>query len=266
MNVFFRELMSHRKSLFFWCVGMIFMVVSGVAKFYGYSTTGQSTVNQVLDLFPESMRVLFGLNGFDLSSPSGAYGILFMYLVLMAVVHAVLIGTDLISKEERDKTSEFLYVKPVSRTRVITAKLSAGFVNLVILNLVTLVSSLYTVDYFSKTNAAHSDVILLCGALFIMQLLFFLLGTAIAAVAKHAKAAAGMATTFILATFTLYFAINLNGNIDFLKYLTPFKYFEAQSILADGRLDVFYMGLTTVIIVVSLVVTYHQYNRRDLNI
>ena len=266
MNVFFRELKAHRKGLFFWCIGMIFLVLSGVAKFYGYSTNGQSTINQVLEMFPRSFQVLFGLNGFDLSKPSGAFGILFMYIVLMAVIHAVLLGTDLISKEERDKTSEFLFVKPISRASIITAKLCAGLINLIVLNIVTLVASLYTVDYFSKSTAGHSDVALLCAALFVLQILFFVIGTAIAAVTHRAKAAAGIATAILLLAFVLYFAINLSGHIDWLRYLTPFKYFEAQTILADGHLDVFYLALSGSIGIVALAVTYYFYRRRDLAI
>ena len=266
MNVFFRELKSHRKGLFFWCLGMIFMVMSGVAKFYGYSTDGQSSITEVYKMVPHSLQVLFGLNGFDLTKPAGAYGILFMYLVLMAVIHAVLLGTDLISKEERDKTSEFLFVKPISRASVITAKLSAGLVNLIVLNLVSLVASLYTVDYFSKTTAGHSDVILLSVALFILQILFLLLGAAIASVTRRSKAAAGVATAILLVAFILYFTINLSGNIDWMRYLTPFKYFEAQTILAQGHLDRFYLALTACISVVAVVVTYVFYRRRDLAI
>jgi len=264
MNVFLRELKAHRKGLVWWCIGMIFLVASGVAKFYGYSTTGQSTITNVLDLFPHSLQVLFGLNGFDLSKASGAYGILFMYIVLMAVIHAVLLGTDLISKEERDRTSEFLFTKPVSRAAVVTAKLLAGLFNLVVLNLVTLVSSIWIVDYFSKSSAGTGDVPLLTAALFVLQVLFFLVGASIAAMSKKPKAAAGIATGILLVTFILYFAINLNEQLDFLKYLTPFKYFDARNLIADGHFDTVYTLLSAVIITTAVAAAYITYSRRDL--
>ena len=66
---------------------------------------------------------------------------LFLYIAVMGAVHAVILGSELISKEERDKTSEFLYAKPVSRPTALTGKLLAGLTNLIVLNLVTLVSS-----------------------------------------------------------------------------------------------------------------------------
>lgn len=243
---------------------MIFLIASGVAKFYGYSNTGQSAITSVLDMFPHSLQVLFGLNGFDLSKASGAYGILFMYIVLMAVIHAVLLGTDLISKEERDKTSEFLFAKPVSRSSVVTSKLLAGLLNIFVLNIVTLIASVYVVNYFSKSTSGTGDVLLLTVALFIMQLLFLLAGAAIAAITKHSKAAAGIATAVVLVTFILYFMINLSEHIDALKYFTPFKYFEAKDIIANGNLDMFYVVLSGGIITAALAATYVAYRKRDL--
>lgn len=264
MNIFLRELRAHRKALFFWCLAMVFLVASGVAKFYGYSDSGQSNISGVLDMFPRSLQVLFGLEGFDLSKPSGAYGILFMYIVVTAAIHALLLGTDLISKEERDKTAEFVFAKPVSRSSVVTSKLLAGLVNLVVLNLVTLVTSIYVVEYYSKSGAGTGDVILMSLALFILQVLFLVIGSATAGVLKHPKAAAGIGTSILLGTFTLYFVINLSGQIDILKYLTPFKYFEAQNLIADGRMDVVFVLLSVLLIAVATAATYVGYQKRDL--
>ena len=38
MNIFLRELKSHRKSLIFWSIGVFLMVVSGMAKYDAYSS------------------------------------------------------------------------------------------------------------------------------------------------------------------------------------------------------------------------------------
>lgn len=265
MNVFTRELKAHRKGLFFWSLGMIFLVASGVAKFYGYSSSGTTSINKVLEMFPHSMQVLFGLNGFDLSKPSGIYGILFMYIVVTAAIHAVLLGTDLIAKEERDKTAEFLYSKPISRARVVSQKLLAGLFNLVVLNVITLVTSLLIFSYYSKSNAGTGDILLMDAALFMTQLLFMTLGSAIAAATKHARKAAGIATAVLLTTFILYFIINLSGNINYLYALSPFEYFNARDLLAKGQLDPVYTSLAVGLVATSVVMTYRSYRHRDLS-
>ena len=145
MNIFLKEMKSHRKSLIFWSIGVFLMVASGMVKYESLSSSGQP-MNEMLAGMPKSMLALLGIGDFDISTATGYYGLLFIYLLLMATIHAAMLGATIIAKEERDKTSEFLFVKPVSRNRVITAKLLAAFVNILILNLVTFVSSLGLVE------------------------------------------------------------------------------------------------------------------------
>ncbi|MFA5881807.1 MAG: ABC transporter permease subunit, partial [Eubacteriales bacterium] len=77
---------------------------------------------------------------------------LFLYLVVMATIHAAMLGANIIAKEERDKTAEFLLAKPVSRNEIITVKLGAGLTNILIFNAVTLLSSLVIVGHYSGSE------------------------------------------------------------------------------------------------------------------
>lgn len=265
MNIFWRELRSYRRGLIFWCVGMAALVGSGMAKYSAYQTTGQSIIDLV-EKFPRAVQIVFGMVGFDLSTASGFYGVLFLYITLMATVHAVLLGTDIISKEERDKTAEFLFVKPMSRSAIITSKLLAGLWNLIIFNLVTTITSLLIVHALNKGAPVNTYICLLMGGLFLLQLLFFCLGTAMAALSRKPKASASAATSVLLVTFILSYIIDFNARLDFLKYLTPFKYFDARAILSSGRLNLVSIALSLVIIITLIAVTYGAYLKRDLDV
>ena len=264
MNIFRRELKAHRWGLLFWSIGMVFLVLSGMAKFAAYEQAGQSAAALMAGL-PKTVQVIFGLSGFDLTKASGFYGILFLYIAVMGAVHAVLLGSGLISKEERDKTSEFLYAKPVSRSSAITSKLLAGVANLVALNLVTLASSFYFVDYYGKGEDVTREILLLMVGLFFLQLVFFSLGAVVAGTAKKPKLAPGRATSIMLLAFVLYYIVNLDANLDFLKYFTPFKYFDAAVVMKDG-LEPVYIGLSAIITVAAVFWTYRSYGGRDLSI
>jgi ABC-2 type transport system permease protein len=243
---------------------MIALVSSGMAKYAAYQGNGQS-MNALISQFPIAIQTIFGISGFDLSKASGFYGVLFIYIALMATIHAVLLGTDIISKEERDKTSEFLFVKPISRIKVITVKICAGLSNLIILNIVTLVSSLYFVNYFSKSSLADNDIMILIVGILFMQFLFFFIGTAIAAVIMKPKNSSSVATSVLLFTFILAFIININKNLENLKYFSPFKYFDAKTIMAAGKLDATYVFMSLAIIIAMIVVTYLGFSSKDLN-
>lgn len=80
---------------------------------------------------------------------------------------------------------------------------------------------------------------------------------------KKAKTAASQATAILLFTYVLSVAIDLNEHIEALKYLTPFKYFEAKNIMYGGGLDVVFVLISFVWIAVLSYLTYTFYKRRD---
>lgn len=265
MNIFLRELKAHRWGLFFWCLGMISLVYMGMVKYGAYEASGES-VQAIMDALPKAVSAVFGLTGFDLSTAAGFFGVLFMYLAVMAAVHAALLGSGLIAKEERDRTSEFLYAKPASRARILTGKLLAGVFNLVVLNLVTLATSLYVVDNYNKEAPFSADIVLLMVGLFFLQVLFFSIGIAVAGITNRPKAASSRATSIMFVTFLLAYVINMEEKLDFLKYVTPFKYFDAANLMADHALDPVFVVLSLAIIAVAVAGTYRLYAARDLTV
>ncbi|MEH7095890.1 ABC transporter permease subunit [Neobacillus vireti] len=264
MNIFLKELKSHRKSLLFWSIGVFLMVLSGMNK-YANLYSSQQSMNDVMKDMPKSLQVVMGAGSLDLSKASGYYGMLFIYLLLMATIHAAMLGAGIIAKEERDKTSEFLFVKPVSRPRVITAKLLAALFNLIVFNLVTLASSIALMAKYSKGENVNRDIILLMAGMFILQLLFIVMGSAISSVKRKSKKAASLSAGVLVLTFLLSVAIDLNESMKNLKYLSPFKYFEAKNVMYGGGLDPLYVVISLFLIAVFTSVTYIFYKKRDLN-
>jgi ABC-2 type transport system permease protein len=266
MNIFWREMKFYQKSLIFWSIGTFLMVVSGMGKYEAYSSQGQS-INAFIADIPKSLRTVLGFSDVDVAKISGYYSILFIYILLMATIHAAMLGANIISKEERDKTSEFLFVKPVSRSTIITAKLMAAFINILIFNLVTLISLITLMGKYNLDGEAVSgDIALTMAGMFILQVLFMVVGSALASVKKNPKTDVSIATGIILLTYILSIAIDLNETIEYLKYFTPFKYFEAKNVMYGGGLDLVFVLLSIVIITILSYVTYVFFKKRDLNV
>ncbi|HZK55454.1 MAG TPA: ABC transporter permease subunit [Desulfosporosinus sp.] len=265
MNVFMREMKANRKALIIWSIGVFLMVASSMVKYAGLQASGQS-INDLLVSMPQSLKAIMGMGTFDLSTANGYYGVLFIYLAMLATIHATMLGATIISKEERDKTSEFLFLKPISRSKIITAKLLAAFVNVVIINLVMLVSSILMVQKYNHGEAFIGEITRLMLGMFILQLIFLLIGTALAAISKHPKTAPSHATGILLFTFILSMAIDMNSRIENLKYLTPFKYFDAKNVNSSVGFEPVFVILSASLIVVLLSTTYVFYRKRDLNV
>jgi ABC-2 type transport system permease protein len=265
VNIVRRELKANLKSLLIWSIGVLFMIGAGMGKYAGMGGNGE-TMNELMAQMPKSLQAIMGTSGFDLSAPIGYYGLLFLYLVVMAAIHAVMLGANIIAKEERDKTVEFLLVKPISRHSVITSKFIAAFINIVIFNLITLISSVVMVRMYSDGADAAGDILLLMGGMFFLQLLFLAIGASIAAMYKKPKKASALATAVLLINFIFSIIINLNENLDILAYVTPFKYFEASLILQNKGFDVVYLSLSLLLTAVLIFMAYHFYQKKDLNI
>jgi ABC-2 type transport system permease protein len=265
MNIFFREIRAHYKGLIGWSVGMLFLVMAGMAKYGAISTGGQKAI-QLFQTFPKPVLVIAGINGLDLGTVIGYFGVLYLYIALLATIHAAMIGAEVISKEERDRTSEFLFPKPVSRARVVSEKLLAALINIIILNIVTAISSILTVGVFAKNYSNNNLIMVLMAGLFMMQLLFFALGAALAGLFKNPKLPSAAATTILLVTYIIWVVVDLNSKLDNLKYITPFKYFDASVIVREGHLDPFYVILSLFIFVFLIVTTYLTFDNRDLKV
>lgn len=265
MNVYFRELKAHKKSVIGWSVGMFALVGSGMAKYSAYQGSGQS-MTELFEQFPKTVRVVLGFSDLDLSTVIGFYGVLFLYIAVMISIHATLLGANIISKEERDRTSEFLFVKPISRSKIITQKLLAALTDIIIVNIVTLVSSIVMVGLYSNDPEINHTVYLLMFGAFLMQIFFLSIGMAIASISKKPKSSASFAAGILMLTFVFGIAVDLNNNLDILRYMTPFKYFDAKSIIPSNDIGIQFIFLSVIISIAAIAVTYFSYSRRDLSV
>ncbi|MFA5881507.1 MAG: ABC transporter permease subunit, partial [Eubacteriales bacterium] len=133
-------------------------------------------------------------------------------------------------------------------------------------NAVTLLSSLVIVGHYSGSEPVTGGIVKLMIGMFILQLMFLLIGTGIAAVSKKPKTAASAAAGILLLAFVLDKAVDLNKNLEILKYLTPFKYFEAKNLMSGRGFQPVFVILSVVIMAVLLSITYVFYQKKDLNV
>jgi ABC-2 type transport system permease protein len=264
MNIFFREFKSNLKSLLIWSIVMVLLVVIGMAKFSAYYNDPSAL--EILNSFPKAVIDAMSLNAFNLTTLPGVYGLMFIYFALMASIAAAMWGSDAISKEERDKTVEFSLVLPVSRSRVITAKALAAFVNCILYVLVTWGISIIAVRSYSPDAAFFSFLRQEMVAMFLIELIFLAMGLLLGCSLKQYKIAGSTAVSIILLTYFLSIVTSIQANLKWLDYFTPFKYFDSAQLLSTGRFDLTYVLLSAAIIVVFVAIAFLTYNRRDLYI
>ena len=264
MNIFLRELRANLKSLLIWSLIVSFLIMMAVAKFSGFANDPEMV--KMLDSMPPALLDALSMRAFNLTTLSGFYGVMFIYFSLMAAIAAAMWGSDIISKEERDKTVEFSLVLPVSRSRVVTAKALAALVNCIAFVLITWLVSLVGVRSYDPDQAFYTFLALEMQALFMIELIFLAIGLLLGCAMKQYKRAGSTAVAIILLAYFMSIVIVLQEKLDFLKYVTPFKYFDAGELFRTGKMEGTYLLITVVIIVVCVSLAYVIYNKRDLYI
>ena len=262
MNIFLRELRANLKSLLIYSVIISFLIMMAVAKFSGFANDPEMV--KMLDSMPPALLDALSMRGFNLTTLSGFYGIMFIYFGLIAAIAAAMWGSDIISKEERDKTVEFSLVLPVSRSKVITAKALAALVNCIAFVLITWAVSLVGIRSYNPDQAFYNFLALEMQAMFMIELIFLAIGLLLGCVLKQYRRASSIAVAIILTTYFMSIFSVMNEKLDFLKYFTPFKFFDAGELLRTGSMNGTYLLISLGIIVVCIVVAYLAYNKRDL--
>ena len=264
MNIFIRELKANLKSLVIWSVIIAVLIFMAASKFTAFA--GDPETLKMLDSLPPAMLDVFNMRAFNLTTLSGFYGIMFIYFGLMGAIASAMWGSDIISKEERDKTVEFSLVLPVSHTRVITAKALGALINCIAFVLITWAISLVEVQSFNPDQAFYNYLGLQMRAMFVIELIFLALGLLLGCAMKQYKRSASIAVGIILATYFMSVVSGMQEKLDFLKWFTPFKYFDAADLFRSGRMDSTYLLISVGIIVVCVALAYFSYNKRDLYI
>ncbi len=264
MNIFLRELKANRKSLVIWSVILILLILIAVSKFSAFADNPEMLA--ILDSMPDVVMDAMSMRAFNLTTVTGFYGLMFIYFGLMGAMAAAMWGSDIISKEERDKTVEFSLVLPVSRSRVITAKALAALTNCIALVLVTWSVSLVAVQSYDPDRAFLDFLALEMQAMFLIELIFLAIGLLLGCAMKRYKLSGSTAVGIILVTYLMSVLSTMQEDLDFFKYLTPFKYFDAGELLRSGGLNAFYLLLSAAIVILCVAAAYWVYNKRDLYI
>lgn len=259
--MFFKELKMERKPLIIWSISMIVFLIAGMQKYSAFTGAGAAEMLKILDEMPYVLKAMFGMSSFDVTTITGYYGMLYFYLVLILAVHSLLLGIKMITKDQIDKTAEFLYTKPISRKKILLNKLVVSLLIIIIVNLSVYVPALFIIAGYSGDYLVM-ELLLSSIASLLVQIIFLSIGMLLGIV-KSNKQALYIGLGYFTVTFLLSVTIDVLGNISFLSFLTPFKYADPKMFLNDVMLDYKFIVLQVVIIVLLQVVSFNKIGSKD---
>ncbi|NBG88473.1 ABC transporter permease subunit [Isachenkonia alkalipeptolytica] len=264
MNIFIREMRDHRKGFVIWSVVILLFILMAFVEFDAYYDNPEMA--EILDTIPRGMLEAFGMYGANLTTINGYMSIVALYLYIMLGIFSVLLGNNIIGKEERDKTGEFLMSMPIKRYRVLISKVAVAVINCLLLNAVAGVGIAIAVSRYNPDRDNVRYILQILVAAFLIQMIFLSLGLFIAASAKVFKKSSAISVALVIVMYMISVIQSLSDSVEFLKYFTPFKYYQASEILQNDGFEGIYLGLTSTIVFIALFGVFIVYPRRDLKL
>lgn len=265
MNMFKREFRAHLKPLVIWTLAMLFYIVAAMMKYDATLASGDSMM-KLVESMPAIVKSMLGIGVFDLNSPIGFFGASYIYLMLFGAIHGGMLGATVLAAEERDKTSEFLMVRPVTRNRVASAKIGASLVLIGIFNVVVYLGSVLVLNGYGEGTTYFGECLRLSAGFLGAELFFFSLGFFLSCLLKNPRRAASLTTAALMAALIFTTFGDYLEQLRILRYFSPFSYFDPKVLLgfADPNIGMLLLGFLLPPALLAL--SYVFYNRRDLNL
>ncbi|NCU30743.1 hypothetical protein EOM57_02970 [Candidatus Saccharibacteria bacterium] len=265
MNLFTRELQSHRTSLIVWSLAIVAFMYMSMAK-YSVLADDAAASQELLKALPTTLQAVFGMTGLNLTTIEGYYGVCFIFIAVMLAIQAGMLGAEIVTKEETGKTAEFLYVRPISRAKTLTLKLLAGLFLISLVGIATYASTYFSIAAFNNGIVPTEILTIFTQALILIQLVFFGVGIFSAAALGFPKKATAITATIVFISYIAYILWGLSADFSWMQFLSPFAYFAAKDVISTNTLDVGWVVLCIVVFIGTISYSFLRYTRRDFKI
>ncbi len=232
------ELRQGYKSLAIWTSSIAFFIVICIMMFPQIS----SQMEGVNDIFASmgAFSEAFGMDRLNFGTLIGFYSVeCGNILGLGGAMFAAITGISILSKEESGRSAEFLFSHPVSRCHVITSKLMAMIVQIIVLNIMVFLITILAILAIGETVPWN--------ALALLHSAFLCAQIEIACIC------------FGISAF-----IRINDNAAFLEYLSPFSYCEAADIVQSSSLQSDKLAIGLLLALTGIATAYLHYSSKDI--
>jgi len=264
MNIYLYELKSLRKSIIIWSLSMLSLAALYLSM-YNSIAKGAEDFKQLLGGYPASVRAILGINLDYITSLLGFYSFIFTFIILCGAIQAMNLGVSILSKEARERTADFLLVKPVSRTSIVSAKLLAAFTAIVITNTLYITISTLLAKLAETEDFDLRLFFMINLSMFFVQIIFIAIGMVASVFFKKIKNVLPISLGFVFGFYFIGAFLVTDSSDKLERILSPFKYFDVFYIIDNASYEAFYMIIAAVVVVVSIVASYIIYNKKDIH-
>lgn len=263
MNMFWHELKANRKSTIIWSVSLIMLAILYLSLYPSFVKDAEQ-FTKIMEGYPEAIRNAIGLNNASFFSVLGFYCFPLTFITLCGAIQAMNLGTAIVSKEVREKTADFLLTKPVTRSAVITAKLMAAFVSIIITNIIYFLAALFIAEQVKNDDFSLKIFFMLSLTLLFIQLIFLAIGFIVSVLFQKIRSVLTVSLATVFAFYFLGMLSDTSGE-NAKRFISPFKYFDTAYIMKHSSYEGEFLLAGGIIIIVAVAMSYVIYAKKDIH-
>lgn len=264
-NLFSREMRRNGLSLVVWSV-IISALISVTMSVYPTFMENQSKIAGMLSIIPKGALQFKGISNFDdLLSVIGFYAANnIIYMMLLGSIFAIVLSSNILLKEEYNKTAEYLLTRPVTRSEVFLTKASLLLINILILNLVTSVTGFIWLEVLKREPFNAKVFLILSIYTLLLNCYFGALGLLISTFIKRARPITAFSIGLVLILYFIYTLSKITESASKLGYISPFRFADVNALNPAYRLEFwntfYFIGFS----IIFFFIAFYKYRLKDI--
>ena len=262
--MFKREMKINLKSFIIWTsilLGLFLVVFLMYPSII--ASEGMDSLNEMMKMFPEEMLKAFNM---DISSIDTAFGWLktegFVFVLLITGIYSGILGSNILLKEENDKTIEYLNSLPVTRNNIALSKIVCG---LIYITLMIIVVSIFNYIGLSITGEFDKkQYILLSITPIFSSLVIFAICLYLSTFTHKTKKTLGISLGIVFASYFLNILSEMSESTEILKYISIFTLADIRNVIINIKVNPIMIIISLLITLVFIILTINRYNKKEL--
>ena len=262
--MFKRELKINLKSFIIWTsilIGLflvVFLIYPSIIN-----SANMEMIDEMMKIFPEEMLKAFNM---DISTIDSAFGWLktegFVFVLLITGVYSGILGSNILLKEESDKTIEYLNSVPVTRKNIVLNKILCGLFYIILM--IVIIGIFNFIGLSLSGEFDRKSYILLSITPLFSSIVIFAICLFLSTFTHKTKKTFGISLGIVFVSYFLNVISEIGESTEFLKYISIFTLADIRNVILNVSINPILVVLSTGITIVFMILTMICYEKKEL--
>ena len=262
--MFKRELKINLKSFIIWTsilIGLflvVFLIYPSIIN-----SANMEMIDEMMKIFPEEMLKAFNM---DISTIDSAFGWLktegFVFVLLITGIYSGILGSNILLKEESDKTIEYLNSVPVTRKNIVLNKILCGLFYIILM--IVIIGIFNFIGLSLSGEFDRKSYILLSITPLFSSIVIFAICLFLSTFTHKTKKTLGISLGIVFVSYFLNVISEIGESTEFLKYISIFTLADIRNVILNVSINPILVVLSTGITIVFMILTMIHYEKKEL--